>query len=54
MAPESCGAVTAARQGGDMAYNLNYLLSHIVPAIAAFEEGAEENTVAKKNAEPNA
>ena len=51
---ESCGAVTAAVGGGDNGYNLNHLLSHITPAIAASEEGAAVNDVVKKNAELNA
>jgi len=29
LAHESCGAVTAAKQGGDLGPNLNHLLSHI-------------------------
>ncbi len=48
---ESCGAVTAAVGGGDNGYNLNHLLSHITPAIAASEDGASVNDVVKKNAE---
>ena len=48
---ESCGAVTAAVNGGDNGYNLNHLLSHITPALAASEEGATVNDVVKKNAE---
>lgn len=48
---QSCGAVTAAVSGGDNGYNLNHLLSHITPAIAASEEGAAVNDVVKKNAE---
>ncbi len=48
---ESCGAVTAAVDGGDNGYNLNHLLSHITPSIAASEDGAAVNDVAKKNAE---
>ena len=51
---ESCGAVTAAVSGGDNGYNLNHLLSHITPAIAASPEGAAVNDVVKKNAEMNA
>ena len=51
---QSCGAVTAAVSGGDNGYNLNHLLSHITPAIAASTEGAEINDVVKKNAELNA
>jgi len=48
---QSCGAVTAAVAGGDNGYNLNHLLSHITPAIAASKEGAAVNDVTKKNAE---
>ena len=48
---ESCGAVTAAIGGGDNGHNLNHLLSHITPAIAASEKGAAVNDVVKKNAE---
>ena len=47
---QSCGAVTAAVQGGDNGYNLNHLLSHIVPAIATSGADAEVNDVVKKNA----
>jgi len=48
---ESCGAVTAAVGGGDNGYNLNHLLSHITPAIAASDKDASVNAVVKKNAE---
>jgi len=51
---ESCGAVTAAVSGGDNGYNLNHLLSHITPALAASEEGASVNDIVKKNAALNA
>jgi len=51
---EACGAVTAAVAGGDNGYNLNHLLSHITPAIAASDEGATINDVVKKNANLNA
>lgn len=54
MGHQSCGAVTAAIQGGDNGYNLNTLVAHIVPAIAASGDGAEVNDVVKKNAEMNA
>lgn len=47
---QSCGAVTAAIQGGDNGYNLNHLLSQITPAISASGEGAAVNDVVKKNA----
>ena len=48
---QSCGAVTAAVQGGDNGYSLNHLLSHITPAIAASAADASVNDVVKKNAE---
>jgi len=48
---QSCGAVTAAVNGGDNGYNLNHLLSHITPAIHASDEGASVTDVVKKNAE---
>ena len=51
MGHESCGAVTAAVAGGDNGYNINHLLSHITPAIAASEEGATITDIVKKNAE---
>lgn len=48
---QSCGAVTAAVNGGDNGYNLNHLLSHITPALAASGENASIEEVVKKNAE---
>lgn len=51
MGHQSCGAVTAAVNGGDNGYNLNHLLSHITPAVSASPEGASINEVVKKNAE---
>lgn len=51
MGHESCGAVTAAVAGGDNGYNINHLLSHITPAIAASAEGATITDIVKKNAE---
>ncbi len=48
---QSCGAVTAAVNGGDNGYNLNHLLMHITPAIAACGDGASVTDVVKKNAE---
>lgn len=51
---ESCGAVTAAVAGGDNGYNLNHLLSHVAPAIAASGDNAAIADVVKKNAELNA
>ena len=47
---ESCGAVTAAIAGGDNGYNLNHLLSHVAPALAASKEGDSVNDVVKINA----
>ncbi|MEL6655184.1 MAG: carbonic anhydrase [Bacteroidota bacterium] len=47
---QSCGAVTAAIAGGDNGYNLNHLLSHVAPAIAASSEGAAVNDVVRTNA----
>ncbi len=46
---ESCGAVTAALAGGDNGYNLNHLLSHILPAQAASEDKSV-NGVVRQNA----
>jgi len=43
--------VTAAVAGGDNGYNINHLLSHITPAIAASEDGASITDIVKKNAE---
>jgi len=51
---QSCGAVTAAVNGGDNGYNLNHLLSHITPALSASEKDVPVNEVVKKNAELNA
>ena len=48
---ESCGAVTAAVAGGDNGYNLNHLLAHIAPALDDTPDGADVNTVVKRNAE---
>ena len=50
MGHQSCGAVTAAVGGGDNGYNINHLLAHVTPAIAASGEGADVNTIVKKNA----
>lgn len=53
MGHESCGAVTAAINGGDNGYNLNILLGQITPAVA--QAGSSDvNTVVKKNAHLNA
>lgn len=51
MGHQSCGAVTAAVNGGDNGYNLNHLLSHITPAVSACAVGADIDDVVKKNAE---
>lgn len=51
MGHQSCGAVTAAVAGGDNGYNINHLLSHITPAIAASGDGASITDIVKKNAE---
>jgi len=48
---QSCGAVTAAINGGDNGYNLNHLLSHITPALKASNEGSTVNDVVKINAQ---
>ncbi len=50
MGHQSCGAVTAAVNGGDNGYNLNHLLAHITPAIHASGDGATVTDVIKKNA----
>lgn len=47
---QSCGAVTAAIEGGNNGYNLNLLLSHISPAIAACDANATVDEVVKANA----
>ena len=51
---ESCGAVKATLGGGDNGYNLNHLLAHITPAVAATEDTSNVAAVVKKNAELNA
>lgn len=51
MGHESCGAVTAAVNGGDNGHNINQLLSHITPAIHACGKGANIADVVKKNAQ---
>lgn len=48
---QSCGAVTAAINGGDNGYNLNHLLSHITPALAATDENSSVADIVKRNAE---
>jgi carbonic anhydrase len=49
----NCGAVSAAKEGGNLGYNLNLLLTHIKPAI---EQASSKDItdVIKKNAELNA
>ena len=47
---QSCGAVTAAVNGGDNGRYINHLLAHVTPAIAASGDGASVNDVVKKNA----
>jgi len=49
----SCGAVSAAIQGGDLGNNLNSLLSHITPAIKQVPSG-DINDIIKKNVLLNA
>lgn len=46
---ESCGAVTAAVQGGDNGPNLNHLLQFIAPALESSAADSIDNIV-KKNA----
>jgi carbonic anhydrase len=48
---QSCGAITAAVNGGDNGYNLNHLVAHITPALAASGIAASITDVIKKNAE---
>ena len=50
---QSCGAVTAAIDGGDNGFNLNHLLVHILPAIRSSEDQSV-NGVVKTNAIHNA
>ncbi len=47
---QSCGAVTAAVNGGDNGHNLNHLLYHITPAIHKAGEGASITEVVRTNA----
>ena len=49
MGHESCGAITAAIEGGDKGYNLNHLLGHLTPAMN-FSEDKSVNAVVKTNA----
>ena len=48
MAHQSCGAVTAAIDGGDAGKNLNLLLSYIQPALEPPEQDVD--VVARRNA----
>lgn len=48
---QSCGAVTAAVQGGDNGPNLNHLLEHIKPAIKQSLDPQAIDEVTRKNAE---
>jgi len=48
-----CGAVSAAKEGGDLGYNLNLLLAHITPAIKQAPSG-DINDIIKKNVLLNA
>ena len=50
---QSCGAVTAAIGGGDNGHNLNHLLAHLQPAVAACP-GADVDTVVQDNARKTA
>ncbi|MDG1330805.1 MAG: carbonic anhydrase [Crocinitomicaceae bacterium] len=50
MGHESCGAVGAAVNGGDLGHNLNMLLAHVTPALAAAPDGASVNDIVKINA----
>jgi len=54
MGHQSCGAVTAAVNGGDNGYNINHLLAHITPAIVASDKDATVNDIVRKNAEMTA
>lgn len=54
MGHESCGAVTAAVQGGDNGFNLNHLLGQIYPAVIASEKNAKLSDIIIKNAELSA
>jgi carbonic anhydrase len=49
----NCGAVTAAVGGGDHGYNLNKLITHILPAIEQ-TPGRNVDEVVKANAKINA
>jgi carbonic anhydrase len=49
MGHEGCGAVSAALEGGDAGPNLDHLLEHIQPAVAATGRGGV-NAVSRSNA----
>ena len=51
MGHESCGAVTAARDGADLSPSLDHLLAHIKPAVDACGTDADVNVIVKKNAQ---
>ncbi len=53
LAHESCGAVAAALEGGDVGKNLSHLLEHITPALRAGGE-SDVNAVARRSARLNA
>ena len=60
MAHQSCGAVTAAIEGGDAGKNLNHLISHIQPALEPPEQEPGQDAdqgvdvVARRNAKISA
>lgn len=54
MGHESCGAVTAALNGGNNGYNLNHLLTHITPAVAGKSDDCGVNEVVRSNASQTA
>ena len=54
MGHESCGAVSAAAAGGNNGHNLNHLLAHITPALAAHEGEEDINKIVRTNAKLNA
>lgn len=54
MGHQSCGAVTAAAAGGNNGHNLNHLLAHITPAVAAAPDKGDVNAIVKENAKLNA
>jgi carbonic anhydrase len=51
---ESCGAVTAAINGGDLGNNLNHLVSFIKPAVESSNKDSSIDEVVKINAIENA